>query len=127
MSTGIGELQDEINDLKKLRKWLIVFFVLFVVLPIPIGGIVLYNAERSVNSSITSELDGIAYCFQVATGAKIANTTVTTTNVGKLISGILGLMNLVFFGFIASIITCWIEISIKDKRMSRLLTSGRGQ
>lgn len=126
MSTGIGELQDEINDLKRLRRWLVGFFILFIALPIPIGGIALYNVERSVNSSITSELDGIGYCLQVATGAKINTATVPTTNAGKLISGILGLMNLVFFGFIASIITCSIEINIKDKRMARLTTSGKG-
>jgi hypothetical protein len=126
MSTGIGELQDEINDLKKLRKWLVGFFILFIALPIPIGGIALYNVEKTVNPSITSELDGIGYCFQVATGAQITNTTSPTTNVGKLISGLLGLMNLVFFGFIASIITCSIEIDIKHGRMARLATSDRG-
>jgi len=126
MSTGIGELQDEINDLKKIRKWLVGFFILFIALPIPIGGTALYYAERTVNPSIASELDGIAYCFQVATGARFTNATAPTTNGGKLISALLGLMNLVFFGFIASIITCSIEIDIKHRRMARLTTSGQG-
>jgi hypothetical protein len=125
MSTGTGELQDEINDLKNIRKWLVSFFILFIAIPIPIGGTALYYAERSVNSSIRSELDGIAYCFQVATGARVTNATAPNTSVGKLISAILGLMNLVFFGFIASIITCSIEIDIKQKRLGRLATSGK--
>ena len=124
MSTSIGTIQQEINDLKSLRKWLIILFILFAVIPIPVCGVIFYEVEKHKSCVVRSQVDGIAFCFEVATGADITN-IVPVTSLGKAMVSIVALMNLVFFGFISAIITCSVEIYIKQKSLPRLQTMER--
>jgi hypothetical protein len=121
MSTLIGTIQQEINDLKRLRKWLIMLFIIFAVIPIPVCGVIFYEVEKRNNCVVKSPLDGIAFCFEAATGADVTGIT-PVTNLGKVVVSIVALMDLVFFGFITAIITCSVEIYIKQKSLPRLRT-----
>ena len=124
MSTTIGNVRQEINDLKGLRKLLVILFIIFAATPIPVCGVIFYEVEKHKNCVVKSQLDGIAFCFEVATGADITR-IVPVTDLGKAIVSIVALMDLVFFGFISAIITCSVEIYIKQKSLPRLQTMER--
>ena len=121
MSQLIGTIQQEINELKSLRKWLIILFVFLAAIPVPLFGVMFYEFEKNENGAVKSHLDGIAFCFEVATGADVTG-IVPVTNLGKAVTSIVALIDLIFFGFISAIVTCSIEIYIKEKSLPRLQT-----
>ena len=91
-------------------------------IPIPVCGAIFYEVEKHKNCAVESQLDGISFCFEVATGADVTRIA-PVTDLGKVVVSIVALMDLVFFGFIAAIITCSVEIYIKQKSLPRLRTT----
>lgn len=121
---SVSQIRQEIRDLKVLRSWLAVVFVVSILLPIPMGATAFYQLENSSNRSVTSFEDALEYALDVTVGTKLTNFTAVTLG-GKIISSLLAVLKLVFFGFIASIIMTWLEIYIKERELSYLRGSDR--
>lgn len=74
--------------------------------------------ESESNTEFQSYENAFLYSYNVIMGSDITDLTISTTN-GKILTGGLSLLNLVFFGFIASIITITIQLKIQKAKSGR--------
>lgn len=114
-----SSIRQEIRDLRRLRRWLALIFILSIILPIPIGGVAFYELERDLNKDVTSFWVALEYAFDAAIGTKLTNITATSF-VGGIVFNALAILKLVFFGFVSSIIMTTLQICMKSRELSRL-------
>ena len=98
-----------LDELKRIRKYLTYLFIVFVLIPIFLGPYIITSFESTVNENLKDYWDAFFYNYQVITGTELTDTKVISDG-GKLVVGILSLLYLVFFSFIAGIIMTTIEI-----------------
>jgi hypothetical protein len=109
----IGEIEARINDLKEKRKWFLILFLLFVLLPVPIASLALYSVERCQGVTLTL---AFSYCFKIITGIDTNATITPKSEVGSVIIMSLGVFKVVFLGLAAGIIVTSVEIMILKRR-----------
>ena len=102
-----------LNELRRIRKYLAILFVVFGLIPIFLGPAIITSYESASNENLKEYWDAFFYNYQVITGSELTDVKVISDG-GKIVVGILSLLYLVFFSFIAGIVMTSIEIkSIK--------------
>jgi len=74
--------------------------------------------ESSTNNEFQTYENSFLYTYGIIVGTKFTNSTASTFE-SQILMGGLSLLNLVFFGFIASIITISAEIRVLARRSGR--------
>ena len=85
-------------------------------MPIFGGSALLQYVESSHNTKLRDYGSNLVFIYKAITNADVTDATVIT-NDGKIIIGVFALLNLVFFGFIAAIITTSVEIMIAKQKI----------
>ncbi len=111
---------DKIRYLKRLRKILIGVFSAFIIIPLIFGPLLFINFEKNSNSEFSTYENAFLYNYGIVIGTELTNSTVSTIE-SKIVVGAFSLLNLIFFGFIAAIITTTIEIKLNSQKSSRNL------
>lgn len=101
----------KIKELKRLRKYLVIFFVGFVVTPIFFGPLAFMGFESKENNEFSKYENAFIFNYEVIMGAELTDFVVTSTE-SKIVVGIFSLLNLIFVGFIAAIIITTLEIIV---------------
>ena len=115
----VSQVRQEIRDLKRLTRYLLAIFVLSILVPIPLAALTFYNLENASNTGVRTYWNALEYASDVALGTRLTNATALTFQ-GKLLSSLLAVLKLVFFGFISSIILTCIQIYIKQSELDYL-------
>jgi hypothetical protein len=76
--------------------------------------------ESSTNNEFRTYDNSFLYTYGIVVGTKFTNSTASTLG-SQILMGGLSLLNLVFFGFIASIITISVEIRVLERGSGRKL------
>jgi len=118
MTFDVQELEREIENLKRMRLWSFFLLLVFLIAPVLIFVPILVCLEGSSNPGLSNLFSSLEYVIGVVTQSQISSATVQT-QAGRIITVILSLLNLVFFGFIASIIVTTIDIRTKASRLPR--------
>lgn len=116
---GQVDLEAELKDLTNLRRWSIFLFAIFAIC-VPLLGYLFFLDETGMNNDVRSWEDGFGFAIKASTGADVSQIHPVTIG-GKIIALTLAVMNLAFFGFLASIIVLSVEIRAKSRRRVRLL------
>jgi hypothetical protein len=91
---------------------MIIFLIIFILFPLFIGAALLLQAESSTNKKIRDYPSAITFLCKIITGVDDLTDAKVQTTGGKIIAGIFGLLNLIFIGFVAAIITTTATIHI---------------
>ena len=83
-----------------------------------------YRIESSSNTSLVGYWDALGYASDVALGTKLTSLTPVTFQ-GRIISSLLALLRLVFFGFVSSMILTYLQIYLKKKELGYLRGASR--
>jgi uncharacterized membrane protein len=111
-----SDLANQMRDLYKLIGFMIAFTILFVIVPLVIGAAGIALSEAKTNPQLSNYFNALMYLYEIITGVDIINAQVTT-EVGKIIAAIFGLFNLIFIGFIAAIITSFLQLNLLRKKV----------
>ncbi len=103
-----------LNELRRIRKYLIGLFAVFIILPIFLGPFLILNSESKINSQLDDYWEAFTYNYAIITSSDLINATVIS-NEGKIVVGAFSWLYLVFFGFITAIILTSIEIQAIKK------------
>jgi len=113
-----AKLEDEIDRLEKMRLWSAVLLLVFLVAPSLVAVPILVCAEAPANSGLSNYYSALGYAVGVATRSRISNATVVTP-IGQAVTVVLSLFNLIFFGFISSIVMTSIQIHVTASKLPK--------
>jgi asparagine N-glycosylation enzyme membrane subunit Stt3 len=114
----VGDLLQAVKDLKTLALYTGILFVIFILVPIFISPYLLLLFESSTNNQMTTYWATFEYTYEIIMGVDISKASIITSE-GKILVGILALFKLIFLGFLASIVTTYIQLKIKLEKVPR--------
>jgi hypothetical protein len=104
------------RDLSKLIGFMAAFIIIFIIISLVVGAAGIVLSEANTNPQPGNYFNALTYLYEIITGVDIINAQVTT-NEGKIITAIFGLFNLIFIGFIAAVITSFLELKLLRKNV----------
>ena len=112
----MAELRAEIADLRRLRVYSSALLLVFLVAPLIAAVPIYVLAEGPTNPELSDYGLASQYALSVALRSPVSNVTVRTP-IGRTLTVVLSFLNLVFFGFIASIVATSVQIQVKRSNL----------